>query len=151
MKQVNHFSKAVLLAAIFFLTVNTSKAQSSSDPYTNGSVWTMQMINVKPGMMKEYTTSLKNTVKLVNDEAVKQGLILSYKILSGASANPDDFNFVILTEYKNMAAMEGKEDQWDAIRAKIMGNDDAQKQIMQTRTAQRDIYGSKMMREIILK
>ncbi|MFI5135091.1 MAG: hypothetical protein ACHQD9_04500, partial [Chitinophagales bacterium] len=100
---------------------------------------------------KDYTTSLKNTIKLVNDEAVKQGLILSYKILSGAGANPDDFNFVILTEYKNMAAMEGKDDQWDAIRNKVIGNDDAQKSLMQTRTSQRDVYGSKIMREIILK
>jgi len=150
MKHTNAL-KSLLIAAIMFVTLNTSKAQSSTDPFTYGSVWTIQMISVKPGMFKDYMTSLKSNVKLINDEAVKEGLILSYKILSGTEANPGDFNLIIMQEYKNMAATEGKDDQWDAIRNKIVGNDDALKQLMQSRTSMRDIYGSKMMREVILK
>jgi hypothetical protein len=41
-------------------------------------------------MSTEYINSLKANWKLTHDEAVKQGLILSYKILAGDASNPDD-------------------------------------------------------------
>jgi len=149
--QTSNTLKSLLIGVVILFSFSNLKAQTASDPFTYGSVWTMQMIDVKPGMLKDYLTGLKASVKLMNDEAVKQGLILSYKILTGTSSSPDDYNLIIMQEYKNMAALEGKDDQWEAIRNKFVGNDDQLKQLMQTRTSQRDIYGSKTMREVILK
>jgi len=85
----------------------------------------------------------------VHDEAIKQGLILSYKILEGTAANPEDWNIMLLAEYKNLASMAGTEDKWDAIEKKVVGNDDAQKKLNETRVNMRTIYGGKMLREVI--
>lgn len=85
------------------------------------------------------------------DEAKTQGLILSYKILSGISANPDDWDILLMVEYKNLAAMEGNEEKWDAIQAKVVGNEDAQGKLRDNRVKMRMIYGGKLLREVVYK
>lgn len=90
-------------------------------------------------------------MKGVMDEAKTQGLILSYKILSGTSANPDDWDILLMVEYKNLAAMEGNEEKWDAIQAKVVGNEDAQGKLRDNRVKMRMIYGGKLLREVVYK
>lgn len=98
-----------------------------------------------------YINSLKSTWKAVQDEAVKQGLILSYKILDGTATTPDDYNLILMIEYKNLAAMEGQDAKWDAIQAKVVGDQDAQAKLRDVRASQRTMYGQKMLREVVYK
>jgi hypothetical protein len=85
------------------------------------------------------------------EEAKAQGLILSYKILSGTSSNPDDWDIMLMEEYKNLAAMEGNDEKWEAISAKVVGNDDAQGKLRDARVNMRSIYGVKVFREVVYK
>jgi 5-bromo-4-chloroindolyl phosphate hydrolysis protein len=109
----------------------------------------VSFIKTNANMSEDYIKSLKTTWKAVHDEAIKQGLILSYKILVGTAANPEDWDIMLLAEYKNLASMDGTEDKWDAIEKKVVGNDDAQKKLNETRVNMRTIYGGKMLREVI--
>ena len=145
MKKIINF---VILAVILTCTT-TVFAQDRT--YTMGSAYTVGFIKVGANMNVQYLNSLKNTWKAMHDEAVKQGLIVSYKILEGGAANPDDWNIMLLVEYKNLAAMEGKEDQWDAISKKIVGGEDAAKKLNESRVSMRTIYGNKILREVIYK
>ncbi|HAH25630.1 MAG TPA: hypothetical protein DCL77_18045, partial [Prolixibacteraceae bacterium] len=81
---------------------------------------------------------------------VKQGLILSYKMLSGNASTPDDWNVLLMVEYKDLASMEGNEDKWDAIQNKI-STPEARKKLMESRVSVRTMYGNKIMREVIYK
>jgi len=135
--------------AIMFIAIVSANAQEK--PYKDGSVWSVGMIKTNANMSKEYLKQLKSTWIGVHDEAVKQGLILSYKVLSGVSANPDDFDVMLLVEYKNMASMEGQDAKWDEIYKKVVGNDDAQKKLNESRLVMRSVYGGKLFREIIYK
>jgi len=135
----------VLIASCLSVKAQTSKV------YTEGHVWTLTMIRTTPGMTEDYLASLKNTIKLMDDEAIKQGLMISYKVLMGSSANSDDWDILLMEEYLNLAALEGHDEQWDAIQQKAIGNPEALKQIMQSRTSMRTIYGDKLMREVVFK
>ena len=117
--------------------------------YKEGSVWTVGFIKTGPNMSEDYLKSLKNTWKAVSDEAVKEGLIVSYKILSGTAANPDDWNIMLMQEFKNMAAMDGNDDKWDALERKVVGTDEAMQKLNESRVNMRTIYGGKLLREII--
>jgi len=119
--------------------------------YKEGSVWAVSCIKTNPGMGVDYINSLKTTWKAVHDEALKQGLILSYKILSGEAANPEDWNILLLVEYKNLASMEGTDDKWDAINKKVVGDEAATKQLRDSRVSMRTIFGGKMLREVVYK
>jgi hypothetical protein len=140
----------LIIAIAMLVTVSFTYAQSSK-VYKDGSVWTVAFVKLKANMGDEYLTSLKTTWKATQEEAVKQGLIVSYKILSGVAANPEDWDIMLMVEYKNMAAMEGNDDKWDAIEKKVIGGAEAMKTINTNRVNVRDIYGGKLLHEIIYK
>jgi hypothetical protein len=119
--------------------------------YKEGSVWNVQFVKTNAGMGVDYINSLKTTWKATQDEALKQGLILSYKILDGQAANPQDFDIILLTEFKNMASMDNMDDKWDAISKKVVGDQAAMKTLRESRVNMRTINGGKLMREIVYK
>jgi hypothetical protein len=100
-------------------------------------------------MSRDYLNSLKTTWKAVQDEAIKQGLILSYKVFDGNASNPDDWQIMLMVEFKNLASMEGNEEKWDAIQKKVVGSEEDQKKLREMRLNMRTMYGTKTMREIV--
>ena len=119
--------------------------------YKDGSVWNVSFVKTNYGMSNDYIANLKTTWKAVHDEALTQGLILSYKILNGSSANPEDWNILLLVEYKNLASLEGQDDKWDAIYKKVIGDEATMKQLRESRVSMRTIYGEKLLREVVYK
>ncbi len=138
--------KIILLAVVLLIGTRTI---AQDRVYKDGSVWTVSLIKTTYGMNDEYLTNLKSTWKALHDEALKQGLILSYKILAGDVANPQDWDIMLLVEYKNLASMEGTDDKWAAIYKKVIGDAAATKQLMDTRVSMRTIFGEKLMREVV--
>lgn len=138
--------KIMLLAVVLLIGTRTF---AQDRVYKDGSVWTVSLIKTTYGMNDEYLTNLKSTWKALHDEALKQGLILSYKILAGDVANPQDWDIMLLVEYKNLASMEGTDDKWAAIYKKVIGDAAATKQLMDTRVSMRTIFGEKLMREVV--
>jgi hypothetical protein len=133
-------------------TTSTTKATGgSSAPYTEGSVWTLSMIKTKTGLSDEYLKQITGTVKPVYEEAKKQKIILSYKILDGEASNPHDFNILILVEYPNWAAFDTLRDKMDPLLTKVMGSEEQRKDMAVKRLDVREILGTKTMREITLK
>jgi hypothetical protein len=142
--------KRFLALVVVLLIAFGVKSIAQERSYKDGTVWTMSFIKVFPGQDETYLNSLKTSWKAVHDEGVKEGLILSYKILVGSASSPDDWNLVLLVEYKNLASMEGNDDKWDAIQAKILPPADMKK-LMESRVAVRTIYGDKLLREVVYK
>jgi hypothetical protein len=138
----------VLIVALFLSLGAQSFAQERS--FKDGSVWTMSFIRVNYGQDVAYLNSLKTSWKAVQDEAIKQGLVLSYKILEGNATNPEDWNLILMVEYKNLASLEGNEEKWDALQNKLSNPED-RKKLMESRVAVRSMYGNRLMREIIYK
>jgi hypothetical protein len=140
----------VPLAALVLGIAGVCSAQSDA-PYTEGPVWNITMVKVKPGMGDEYLKSLAKTLKLGLEEAKKQNLLLDYKILLGDNATPQDFNILLMVESKNMAALDNAREKFDPITRKTVGTTDQQQAIQVKRLDIREIMGTKLMREITLK
>ena len=126
------------------------RAQSDA-PYTEGSVWNITMVKAKYGMGDQYLKGLAKTFKGTLDEAKKQNLIISYKILLGDAASPQDFDILLMVESKNMAALDNGREKFDPIAKKIEGSVEEQEKTATMRVELREILGSKLMREITLK
>ena len=137
-------------AALFVAGAGLCSAQSDA-PYTEGSVWNITMVKTKPGMDDQYLKGLAKTFKGTLDEAKKQSLILSYKILIGGAATSNDFNILLMVESKNMAALDNGREKFDPIAKKIEGSVEEQEKTMVKRLDIREIVGEKLMREITLK
>jgi len=139
-------SSYIFLLAVAVTLCSAVSAQEKS--YKEGSVWQVGFIKVGANMSVDYLNSLKSNWKATQDEAVKEGLILSYKILEGTASNPDDWDIMLMTEFRNLSAMEGSDDKWDAISKKVIGGQDAMKKLNESRVNVRTIYGGKLLREI---
>lgn len=132
-------------------TTSTTTASGSTAPYTEGSVWEITMVRAKAGMADDYLKNLAQAYKSTNDEAKKQGIIMDYKILIGDAANADDFDILLIVQYKNMAALDGLRERTDPIATKLIGGEDQLRQGSIKRMEIRDILGTKTMREVTLK
>jgi hypothetical protein len=142
----------IISISIALSTLFTGVCLAQSDaPYTEGPVWTVTMVKTKPGMSDDYLKTLAKIYKATNDEAKKQGIIMDYKIFLGAASTPNDFDILLMQEFKNMAAFDGLRDKIDPIQNKIIGNADVQRQGAVERMQIREIMGGKIMREITLK
>jgi hypothetical protein len=140
----------VVSAALFMAWTGLCSAQSDA-PYTEGTVWNITMVKTKPGMDDQYLKGLAKTFKGTLDEAKKQNLIISYKILIGDASTPNDFNILLMVESKNMAALDNGREKFDPIAKKIEGSVEEQEKTATKRLDIREIMGGKLMREITLK
>ena len=146
-------TKKLQIVAVAALSLGISSlcyAQSDA-PYTEGPVWNITMVKVKPGMGDEYLKNLAKTLKLSLEEGKKQNLIVDYKILLGNAATPQDFDILVMVESKNMAALDNGREKFDPIARKVVGTTDQQQAMAVKRLDIREIVGSKLMREITLK
>jgi hypothetical protein len=146
MNAIRRFTAAGL-ASVALLAADATYAQDKA--YTEGTVWTVSMIRVKPGMFDVYMNEVLPMRKKINEEARKQGLLLSSHVLSGSANGRDDFDVMILEEYKNWAAFDGMSTKYDAIMRSIVGPQEKQVQVMTKRTEVREILGDKVMQEIV--
>jgi hypothetical protein len=150
-KTTNAALRLVAVAMLWGGIATPMVAFAQDKPYTEGTVWTVTMIRVKPGMFDVYMRDLLPLRKKIDEEAKKQGLVISSHILSGNSMGRDDWDVMILDEYKNWAAFDGISAKYDAISAKIIGSEDKQVQLMVKRGDVREIVGNKVMQELIVK
>jgi len=159
-------NKLIRIAVITMLVLSTAlsyeaSAQNRRQPrrdqsysqnkkeFREGHVWLLTMIQTKPGAGEDYIKSLKSTLRRMDEEAVRQGVMVSYKMLSGMSANSSDWDILLMEEYRDMASLDGIDDRMKPIREKFVGDDEATRGLMQARTGQRTIFGDKLMREIV--
>ncbi len=87
-----------------------------------------------------------------NQEALKtEGIILSYRVLTTEAHGTNDWNLLLMTEYRDLATMEANEARADAIGQRVVGNDQTQMQGYRNRSEIREVMGSRLAREIILE
>ena len=102
-------------------------------------------------MSDDYLKNLAGAYKTTSEEAKKQGVIMDYKILLGDASNKDDFDIMLMVQYKNMAAFDGLREKTDPIARKLIGTQDVMRQASVKRMEVREIMGTKLMREVTLK
>ena len=122
-----------------------------SRPYHNGTVWNISFIRIKPGMDSAYMNYLANSWKAEQEAQKKDGNIVSYKVMSVEGHTTGEFNLMLMSEYKSLAAMEASEDKADAVTQKVVGNDETQMKGYNDRLAVREIIGDRLAREVILE
>jgi hypothetical protein len=145
--------RSAALAAIVLSVVLagfTAYAQVAR-PYHDGSVWSIGFIRVKAGMESAYYNYLVTDWKKEQEAMKAEGIILSYKVISVEAHTPAEWNLMLMTEYKSLAAMESSADKADALGQKLFGSDQKMMQGYRDRLEIREVLGDRLGREIILE
>jgi hypothetical protein len=124
----------------------------AQEHYTEGPIWQVTLIRVKPNQMDAYLTTLRATTKNMYDEMKKEGTILDYKVfLNTTQHDPQDWDMAIGVQYKNFAALDGLTARMENIRDKVLGSKQASQQLGEKRADMREIVTTMILREVTLK
>jgi hypothetical protein len=155
MKKITAFFAALLLAA-FFVMPSMAIAQDDDKVYEEGSVWNITFVKLKANKGDVYLKNLKNTWGTTMDKFVEEGLMESYMILYGESFGWDDFDLMLMIEFKNFAQYDPdpeRDKKYKEIEKQLMDSmgEDKMEATVESYDDMRKIFGTKTMRQITLK
>ena len=139
------------LVIVLLLTLSIVVVAQVSRPFHNGSVWSIGLIQMKPGMENAYLTYVSGDWKREQEALKKDGQIISYKVLTTESHSSTDWNIMLMTEYKDMATMEANQAKADNLLQTVIGTDEKQMQGYRDRLQIREVLQNRIAREITLE
>ncbi len=124
----------------------------AQENYTEGPVWNVTTIRVKPAHMDDYLMNLRQGWKLFCNEAKRQGDIMDCRaFLKQTRSGPQDWDIALAVLYKNHAQMDGQAAKFEALRDKLFGGKQPAQQAAEKRTEIREILTTDLLQEIMLK
>lgn len=145
----NRMLVSSLIALLLALSVVA--AAQVKRPFRNGSVWSIGFIKMKPGMETAYLNYVAGDWKREQEALKKDGQIVSYKVITTEAHGSNDWNIMLMTEYKDLATMEANEAKADNLIQTVIGNDEKQMQGYRDRLQIREVLDSRLAREIVLE
>jgi hypothetical protein len=138
-------------AALLALTTLTTTAYADGRDWNDGPVINVASVRTVYGHFDDYMHYLATTYKKEQEAAKKAGLILSYRVIVIEPRGPQDPDILLVTEYKNWAALDHLGGKIDAINAQIEGSVEKSNQGAAERDKMRTILGSRTQQEALLK
>ena len=141
----------ILICLVLLFTISAGAEAQSEKPYTNGSVWTVSYVKTESGRTRDYIRNLNENYAKVMKAAKEANYILDYKIFMAQPYGENDWDMMLMVEYKDYAALDS-EDNWEALQKKVLNNTESQfTEKAVARNEIRKLQGGKLVREIKLK
>lgn len=147
MKRIS-FMAIVLCACFCFFNMKAAAQEN----FTEGSVWRVNLIDIKPGRNTDFWRDLRQNLKPIWEEYKKAGIITNYTVnVKSTTDDPGDWDVAIALEYKNWAALDGMAAKTDPITLKAYGTAEARTAAAVKRTENGITVASFLMRNVTPK
>lgn len=121
-------------------------------PYSEGPVVVVTSVKIMDGQFDNYMQYLRSTYKPVMEAQKKEGIVLGYSVMDASPRSPDDPDMYLVVTYPNMASFDGLRERTEPVAAKVTGkNREQSTKASVERGKMREILGSQMLRELVLK
>ena len=138
-------------AALPALAALTTSAWADGRDWSDGPVVNSTYIRTVDGHFNDYMHWLATTYKKQQAEAKAAGLITNWRVLVVEARTPQDPDIILVTEYKNWAALDHLGGKLDQVATKVEGSVEAADKSEVDRAKIRTILGSRTSQEAILK
>ena len=149
--------KTIVVLSVFFSlmalqqTAYSQTARVALETYEEGPVWQMMTFRTAPGRteahLKNIATVWEHQLKL----AVKNGVLVDYKVLTKWSSSPDDWNIMVIEIFPNMASYDTFWEDWAAIDAETVDTREFQERLERRQSTGTEFLGTVFAREVHLK
>ena len=139
------------LAALPALAALSSQTYADGRNWDDGPVINVGYIRTADGHFDDYMKWLATTYRQEQEAAKKAGLILSYRVVLAEPHGPNDADVLLITEYKNWAALDRLGGKFEAVLAQVEGSVDKANQSEVDRGKIRTVLGAQTFQEAILK
>ena len=125
--------------------------QAADRVWEDGSVWSITYAKTKPGKFNAYMEDLNNVWRVFTEREMRDGDILSYRVLQVSTPRDGEPNVMFLVEYKNWAAFDKGVEYFDKLAAEIMGSPEQSDAASIDREALRTLRGGLTAQEVEFK
>lgn len=143
--------KSVTLVAAALFALASPMAFADGTDWDDGPVVNVSNIRTVDGHFDEYMHWLATTYRKQQEAAKKAGLILGYRVFVVEPRGPQDPDIILVTEFKNWAALDHLGRKFDAVTAANEGSLAKANQSQADRAKIRTVLGSRTQQEAILK
>jgi len=126
-------------------------AYADGRDYNDGPVQNVTFIRTVDGHFDDYMHWLATTYKKQQEAAKAAGIITSYEVLVGQPHNAQDPDIILITVYKNWAALDHLGSKLEEISTQIQGSVDAANKSQADRAKIRTVLGSDTVQVAVLK
>jgi hypothetical protein len=129
------FPVTALFSLVLALSANAQQIQpqeaSPAVPaIADKPIWALEFVKVKPGTFGPTMVYLDDNWMRVRAEAKRQGAVVTYNRIAGErhmlfpakESSNDDWDILLMTEYKNQAAYDGREKLFASILKRLPDN-----------------------------
>jgi hypothetical protein len=138
-------------AALVVASALTTPVYADGRDWNDGPVINVASIRTVDGHFDDYMHWLATTYKKQQEAAKKAGLITSYRVIVIEPRGPNEPDILLVTEFKNWAALDHLGSKLDQISAQIEGSVEAAAKSEVDRAKIRTVLGSRTQQEAILK
>jgi hypothetical protein len=127
------FLGMALFSLLMALSGNAQQLQDAphvAPSISDKPVWALEFVKVKPGTFAATMSYLDDNWIRVRAEAKRQGAVLTYNrvaderrvLIPAQESSNDDWDILLMTEYKNQAAYDGREKLFASILKRLPDN-----------------------------
>jgi hypothetical protein len=138
-------------AALLALSTLTTTAYADGRDWNDGPVVTVSSIRTVDGHFDDYMHWLATTYKKQQEAAKKAGVITGYRVFVIEARGPNDPDILLVTEFKNWAALDRLGGKLDAVSTEVEGSLEKANQSEVDRAKIRTVLGSRTQQEALLK
>jgi len=137
--------------ALLSLTALSSVALADGRDWNDGPVVNVASIRTVDGHFDDYMHWLATSWKKPQEAAKAAGLITAYRVVVIEARGPNDPDILLVTEFKNWAALDQLGGKFDKVLAQTEGSVDAANKSEADRAKIRTVLGSRTQQVAILK
>jgi hypothetical protein len=119
--------------------------------YKTGAVWIVLFVRTLPGKDPIYFNYLADVWKRQQEALKQEGVVLDYKVLQTNQIEKNDFNVLVMTQYKSRASIDENQGKLDTVVRQIVGKDEVTMAAYRERETVRRVFGGKICREVIFR
>jgi hypothetical protein len=143
--------RMILLALVFCFCLLGSEVKAQEN-FTEGPIWRVVLVKIKPGKGTDFWTDLRKNLKPVYEEYKKEKVITDYAVyVKSTTENESDWDVAISFQYPNFAALDGLAARTDPITLKIYGSREERAAATAKRPENGTLVASFLMRQVTPK
>lgn len=132
-------------------SLSATLAFADGKDWKDGPVINVASIRTVDGHFDDYMHWLATTYKKQQEAAKKAGLITGYRVIVVEARGPNEPDILLVTEFKNWAALDNLGGKLDKVSAEVEGSVEAAAKSEAERAKIRTVLGSRTEQEAILK
>jgi hypothetical protein len=128
-----------------------ASAQDHDQNWENGNVIATTGVHIEPGMFNAYINDLRDLWRVYLDQQIKDGNVVTYRILANSFPRDGEPDLILITEHPNWAAFDLSSEYYDELTKKLQGSLEKSRKASIDRGKLRRLGGNSVYQEVKFK